>query len=126
MMKSRSIIAVTLALASFAAQAQAGGGDGDGMWFLDQPSRATRAEVRAELAAAQAHGETLLGDGGIAFDTQPSTRTRAEVKAELAEARRLGLTDYSDTSVPIATPEQEEQIRRAGQMAVAASHSDRG
>ncbi|MEF7614411.1 DUF4148 domain-containing protein [Aquincola sp. MAHUQ-54] len=60
----------------------------------------TRAEVIAELQAAQARGERSFGDSyGYDITARPfvSTRTRAEVKAELAQARANGEIGFGDT-----------------------------
>ena len=58
--------------------------------FTDTPSTLTRAEVKAELARAQAAGE--LNQASSLYGTvQPSiasVRTRAEVRAEAMQAAR--------------------------------------
>jgi len=58
--------------------------------FTDMPSTASRAEVKAELARAQAAGEwnqvsALYGQVQPVF---ASVRTRAEVRAEAVQAAR--------------------------------------
>ena len=85
----------------------------------------TRAEVRAELLAAQRAGEITYGEGATEralLANFKSTLTRAQVRAETLEARRLGLLDHrGDASEPIViTPAQAEQIRMAGLRAIGA------
>jgi hypothetical protein len=60
--------------------------------FPIPPSTLTRAEVRAELARAQASGELLSSAEAEQrpFALAASTLTRAEVRAELARARASG------------------------------------
>ena len=79
-------------------------------------STKTRAEVLAELKAAQAAGQTLAaGEVGFRFIDPPSTKTRAQVAAETREAGRLGLLSWrGEAGPPLATPAQEEQIQHAG------------
>lgn len=58
--------------------------------FTDTPSTLTRAEVKAELARAQAAGE-LNQPSALYGSVQPviaSVRTRAEVRAEAVQAAR--------------------------------------
>lgn len=103
-------------------------GDGEGFReradFLAWKGTKTRAEVRAELLAAQRAGEIAYGEVGIdraLFANVKSEKSRAQVRAETLEARRLGLLDtYADRGEPIAiTPAQAELIRQAGLRAVA-------
>ena len=79
-------------------------------------STKTRAQVQAELKAAQAAGEPLGGgEAGFRFINAPSTKSRAQVLAEMREASRLGLLNsFGEAGPPITTPAQEEQIRQAG------------
>ena len=58
--------------------------------FTDTPSTATRAEVKAELARAQAAGELNQVSAlyGYVQPTMASVRTRAEVRAEAVQAAR--------------------------------------
>jgi opacity protein-like surface antigen len=54
---------------------------------------ATRAEVSAELKAAQAKGEVGYGEVGAKVQSEPSTKTRAQVAAEARHsAHRYGET----------------------------------
>ena len=57
--------------------------------FTDTPSTLTRAEVKAELARAQAAGELNQASALYGY-VQPvaSVRTRAEVRAEAVQAGR--------------------------------------
>lgn len=75
----------------------------------------TRAEVVAELQAAQARGELpVAGEIGVRFADAPSTKTRAQVVAETLEAARLGVLTYGEEGPPILTAEQAHQIEMAG------------
>jgi Domain of unknown function (DUF4148) len=58
--------------------------------FTDTPSTLTRAEVKAELARAQAAGELSQPSAlyGYAQPVTASVRTRAEVRAEALQAAR--------------------------------------
>lgn len=78
-------------------------------------SATSRAQVVAELRAAQAAGQLSSGEIGVAFTSEPSTKTRAQVVAETLEAARLGvLASRGDIALVIATPVQERQIELAG------------
>ena len=54
-------------------------------------SNVTRAEVKAEVARAQAAGEIAYGDAGYKVPVAQSTKTRAEVLADLQIWRESGL-----------------------------------
>ena len=58
--------------------------------FNDTPSTVSRAEVKAELARAQAAGELNQASAlyGYVQPAMASVRTRAEVRAEAAQAAR--------------------------------------
>jgi hypothetical protein len=110
------IFAATLCVLPLAASADGGEAQYD---FLNQPGGAstlTRAEVRKSLAAAFERGELPIGERGYVFKIEPSTRTRAEVLAEAREAGRLGLLPREAWPLS-ATPDQQAQIRAAGQAA---------
>jgi hypothetical protein len=78
-------------------------------------SATSRAQVVAELRAAQAAGQLPRGEVGVAFAAEPSTKTRAQVVAETLEAARLGVLAWRGDIAPvIATPAQERQIQLAG------------
>lgn len=145
---SRTLFAATLIAATFAAIAQpaaaqtaslprvqvqaelirahAAGDSTD--WKEDAPfSRTsavgtprTRAEVLAELAAAQASGELLRSQRDNYEPPLTGTaKTRLQVRAETAEARRLGLLDnQGDDGLVTATPEQLARVEAAGQRAL--------
>ncbi len=72
------------------------------------PSAKSRAEVRAELKAAQIAGELPVGEIGKAVAVA-STATRAQVAAETREAARLGLLSYGEIG-----PVQATQVRAIG------------
>ncbi len=62
------------------------------------------------LAAAASFAQAVQPTAGL---------SREQVRAEALEARRLGLMELDGESAKIATPAQAEQIRLAGQRAVA-------
>lgn len=76
-----------------------------------------RAEVRADLANALRAG-TVYTIEASAAPVAKSTLTRTQVAAEAREAQRLGLLDAGEVT-KFATPAQAEQIRMAGERAVA-------
>ena len=118
MLKSKLVVAVSMAVVSCAALA-----DGPELvlpYESSTPSTLTRAQVLAEAQQARARGEVMLGDGQFAVATAPSTRSRREVMAELREAQRLGLTGSAE--VVFGTPEQEALIAKAGAAAAAERH----
>jgi hypothetical protein len=80
----------------------------------------TRAEVLAELAAAQASGELQRSQRDNYEPALTGTpKTRQQVRAETSEARRLGLLDtQGHDGLVIATPEQLARIEAAGQRAL--------
>jgi hypothetical protein len=80
-------------------------------------SSAPRAEVRLELADAQRNGTLVIGEAS-AQPVAKSTLTRTQVVAEAKEAQRLGLLEGGEV-IKFASPEQTEQIRLAGERAVA-------
>ena len=97
-------------------------------WWEHIPSTRTRAEVRAELEAAQRAGTTTTryeaqyalqpkSDGGL---------RRAQVQAEAREAVRLGLTTAYAVHPRQATASELEQIRQAGLRAVEGSTKHAG
>ena len=83
-------------------------------------SSKSRAEVIADLKAAQAAGQLpVFGELGVRFADAPSVKSRAQVVAETREAARLGLlSGYGELGPKQATPEQEKQIELAGIRAV--------
>jgi hypothetical protein len=113
MFNAKSLVAATLAALSFSAFADGG----DVQPFVSQPSTLTRAEVRADLAAAIAAGTIAQGELGSVWAPRGSERSRAEVVAELIEAQRLGLTRVTEAGAPVATAEQLQLIQRAGERA---------
>ena len=84
------------------------------------PSTKTREEVKADVIVARSKGELLrLGELGQEFVDPPSTKSRAQVAAETREAGRLGLLSrYGEQEPKVATPEQERQIKLAGERAL--------
>jgi hypothetical protein len=77
-------------------------------------SVATRADVRADAAAAYSAG--LIGGGEVSRSAVDfmATKTRAQVMAETKEAQRLGLLGHGELSAPSVSPAQAEQIQMAG------------
>jgi hypothetical protein len=126
MTRSRSILLSSLMLASgllaLAPAAQAG--DYERFPEFSNPTwQNKRADVRGQAVAALRAGG--LGSG----DYQPPTHwndlggpglTRVQVVAEAREAVRLGVARTGELYVP-PTPQQELQIRLAGQRAVEAA-----
>ena len=114
---SRALLPIVLALGASAALAE---GPLQGNEVFNFQSQATRADVRAEAAAANRAGLIARGE---AQPTQAqatvvaSELTRAQVRAEAAEANRLGLIARGEI-LPVPTPGQLEQIRLAGLRAV--------
>ena len=88
-------------------------------WNLSEfQSTKTRAEVRAEAAAALRAGQIEHGEASyVVIDNSGPSKSRAQVMAEAREAQRLGLLSGSEVSM-FATPEQAEQIRLAGLRAI--------
>jgi len=83
-----------------------------------------RAEVVADLKAAQASGQLpVAGEIGVRAIDTPSIKARAQVVAETLEAARLGLLTYGELGPQQATPAQEHQIELAGMRAVAPSNA---
>ena len=77
-------------------------------------SSLTRAEVRADAAAALRAGLIERGEASRSAFAFESTKTRAQVRAEAMAALQLGLTGRGEASAPSATPAQAELIRQAG------------
>jgi hypothetical protein len=79
-------------------------------------SAKSRAEVSADLKAAQVAGQLpAYGEGGLRPIDEKSVKTRAQVAAETREAARLGLLrSYGEAGPTQATAEQEHQIELAG------------
>ena len=91
----------------------------EGVQWTPAPSTQSRAEVRAELEAAQRAG-TLPRDEA-SYTVQPKADralTRAQVQAEAREAMRLGLIPVHEGGPRQATASELEQIRQAGLRAV--------
>jgi len=112
----------TLVLGSFAGAAMAQEAVQDSTWIT--PSTQSRAEVRADTAAA-ARSHALDGSEA-SFTVKPSSGsglTRAQVMAEAREAMRLGLIPMHDGDSRTPTAQEREQIRQAGQRAIDAGAS---
>ena len=80
-----------------------------------------RAEVKADLKVAQASGQLpVFGEIGVVPVAIASTKSRDQVVAETREAARLGLlSSYGELGPKDATPAQEQQIKLAGERAIA-------
>lgn len=76
-----------------------------------------RAEVRTDLVDALRAGNVYTGEAS-ATPVAKSSLTRTQVVAEAREAQRLGLLESGEV-IKIATPAQAEQIRMAGERAIA-------
>jgi hypothetical protein len=112
-----ALLPIAFALTAGAAFAE---GPIQGNEVFNFQSQASRAEVVAQVAPAYqnssiARGEASDGQDGALVVT--STLSRAQVRAEAAEAVRLGLVNYGE-HMPVATAEQNAQIRLAGLRAV--------
>ncbi len=88
-----------------------------GIDFVTPPSMHSRAGADARAAANPGAVRVTGGEQGYVFEVVPSTLSRAEVLAELRAAQRLGLVTYGEAGPPVATPEQEALIARAGELA---------
>jgi hypothetical protein len=89
-------------------------------------SSKSRAEVKAELAAAQRSGVAYTYGEASPAPVAISTMTRAQVVAELREAQRLGLVGASNEGdMRIATPAEQQAIRSAGLRAIDTSLAQR-
>jgi hypothetical protein len=81
-------------------------------------STKSRAEVRAEAAAALRAGQLERGEASyFVIETNGPSKTRAQVMAEAREAQRLDVLGRGEANAFI-TPEQSEQIRLAGLRAI--------
>jgi hypothetical protein len=114
-MNAKTYLAVSIFSLFAAASAFAAEGTQD--FGNDIASSKTRAEVRAETVAAARAGLIESGEASRG-ETPVSTLLRARVQAEANEASRLGLIGPSET-LPQPTAAQLEQIRTAGERAVA-------
>lgn len=115
-----TMAAVTLAVASvFASPASYAQEATPDTWMSLSRSVASRAEVRAELRAAQARGDIAHGEAADHDFTRGlrSMLTREQVAAEAAEACRLGLTAGGEVQ-RLPTAKDVESIRRAGLRAI--------
>jgi Domain of unknown function (DUF4148) len=78
-------------------------------------SSKTRADVVADLQAAQAAGQLpVAGEIGVRFADAPSTKPRAQIVAETLEAQRLGLLRYGEVGPRLAMHDEQRQIEMAG------------
>lgn len=112
-----ALLPIAFALTAGAAFAE---GPIQGNEVFNFQSQLSRAEVQAQVAPAYKAGLVARGEASEGQDRATvvaSTLTRAQVRAEAAEAVRLGLTNYGE-HMPVATAEQNEQIRLAGLRAV--------
>jgi Domain of unknown function (DUF4148) len=89
-------------------------------------SSKSRADVKAELAAAQRSGTVISYGEASPAPVPASTMTRKQVVAELREAQRLGLvgTD-NEGGIRIPTAAENESVRQAGLRAIGTSVAQR-
>jgi hypothetical protein len=94
-MKAKSLIAGLFAVVTVAGAYANDQFNGEAHYQLPHASASTasRAEVKAELARAQAAGEIAYGDAGYKVPVAKSTKSRAEVLAELQIWRESGLAE---------------------------------
>ena len=117
-MNSKIIIATTLIALAGAGSAFAQEGTQDFPAAQNLSSK-SRAEVKAELAAAQRAGTVVSYGEASPAPVSASALTRVQVVAELREAQRLGLVGASNEGdVRIATPAERQAIRSAGLRAI--------
>ncbi len=112
-----ALLPIAFALTAGAAFAE---GPIQGNEVFNFQSQLSRAEVQAQVAPAYKADVIARGEASEGQDRATvvaSTLTRAQVRAEAAEAVRLGLTNYGE-HMPVATAEQNDQIRLAGLRAV--------
>ena len=84
-------------------------------------STRARTDVKREAALAVARGDVPQGEGnGYRSEHVASVKSRVEVRAETREAMRLGLIPRGEI-VPVPTEAQTEQVRLAGERALALS-----
>ncbi len=81
------------------------------------PAQAEQIRLAGLRAVAQAQGLPTSNLTPVA--TSAASPSREQVRAEAVEASRLGLTQLNGSNAKRATPAQTEQIRLAGQRAVA-------
>lgn len=107
-----ALLPIAFALTAGAAFAQ---GPIEGNEVFDFPLQSSRADVVVQAAPAYqtsvARGEASEGQDSATIVA--STLTRAQVRAEAAEAVRLDLGGAGEI-MPVASAEQNEQIRLAG------------
>lgn len=67
----------------------------------------TRAEVKAETAAANKAGKITTGDLDAPVAKPKSTETRSQVKSETAAANKAGKITTGDLDAPVAKPKSK-------------------
>jgi hypothetical protein len=67
----------------------------------------TRAEVKAETAAANKAGKITTGDLDAPVPKPKSTETRSQVKSETAAANKAGKITTGDLDAPVAKPKSK-------------------
>ena len=113
----RILLPIAFALTAGAAFAE---GPIEGNEVFNFQSTLSRAEVQAQATAAYKADVVARGEASPSqaqATVVASDLSRAQVRAEAAEANRLGLVARGEI-LPVATPEQAEQIRLAGLRAV--------
>jgi uncharacterized protein (DUF2126 family) len=118
-MKTSKLVLLPIAFALSAGAAFAEGPI-EGNEVFSFQSTLSRAEVQAQVAPAYKADHVARGEASATqaqATVVTSNLSRAQVIAEAAEARRLGLVARGEI-LPVATPEQAEQIRLAGLRAV--------
>ncbi len=113
---TRQLFATTLMALASAAAAPAFAltvGDADPGAPTANTSTLTRMEVRAALDQARAEGRLERGERSLVTLPSGMAKTRAQVVAETQEAIRIGAIERGERSRD-DTPQQIEQIRKAG------------
>ena len=94
-MKAKTLIAGILAISAAGAFAN-DQFNGEAHYEYPQPSASSvsRAQVKAELAQAQAAGQIAYGEASYKVPNAVSTKSRAEVLADLEIWRKSGLAEF--------------------------------
>jgi hypothetical protein len=112
-MNTKTLITLAIALAGFATATTSMAGEATYELPLPATSLLTRAEVRAELAAARAAGQLDLGERSFVAAPTGMAKTRAQVVAETLEAIRIGALNHGEKNT-VLTDAQIERIEMAG------------
>ena len=112
------IVSVIAAVTAFVAQGA----------FAQAASAPTRADVKAETAAANKKGASTTSKEAVpmAKPDPKATKARADVKAETAAADKAGASTTSKEAVPMAKPDPKATKARADVKAETAAADKKG